>query len=89
MQHYEEIEKMLSKYNIHVAYLASGMKKSQRNSTLEKIASGEIDLVVATHSVISESVRFKNLGITIIDEEHKFGVIQRQALREKAKERST
>lgn len=86
VQHYEEIEKMLSKYNIHVAYLASGMKKSQRNSTLEKIASGEIDLVVATHSVISESVRFKNLGITIIDEEHKFGVIQRQALREKAKE---
>ena len=66
-----------------VAWLAGGQKKKERAAMLERIASGEAALVVGTHAVIQEQVRFRNLALAVIDEQHRFGVAQRLALRQK------
>lgn len=83
-QHYQEFKKYLEPAGIHVVLLTSGMKKKERDIALSKIESGEAQVVVGTHSVISQDVVFKALAMTIVDEEHRFGVNQRQLLREKA-----
>lgn len=83
-QHYQEFKKYLEPVGIHVVLLTSGMKKKERDVALSKIESGEAQVVVGTHSVISQDVIFKALAMTIVDEEHRFGVNQRQLLREKA-----
>ncbi|ADV01688.1 ATP-dependent DNA helicase RecG [Alicycliphilus denitrificans] len=66
-----------------VAWLAGGQKKKERAAMLERIASGGAALVVGTHAVIQEQVRFRNLALAVIDEQHRFGVAQRLALRQK------
>ncbi|MBS0390535.1 MAG: ATP-dependent DNA helicase RecG [Proteobacteria bacterium] len=66
-----------------VAWLVGGQKKKERAAMLECIASGQAALVVGTHAVIQEQVRFKNLALAVIDEQHRFGVAQRLALRQK------
>jgi ATP-dependent DNA helicase RecG len=67
-----------------VAWLTGSQKKKERQAMLERIASGEAALVVGTHAVIQEQVQFAKLGLAIIDEQHRFGVAQRLALREKS-----
>ena len=67
-----------------VAWLTGSQKKKERNDMLARIASGEAALVVGTHAVIQEQVQFARLGLAIIDEQHRFGVAQRLALRDKA-----
>mgnify|MGYP003340360537 FL=1 len=77
------LEPLLKPLGKRVAWLTGSQKKKERTEMLEGIASGEAALVVGTHAVIQEQVHFKNLALAIIDEQHRFGVAQRLALREK------
>lgn len=83
-QHYADLCAILEPVGFHIAYLGSNMKVKEKKAVLASIASGEANIIVGTHSVIGKSVEYKNLGITVTDEEHKFGVAQRAALVEKA-----
>jgi ATP-dependent DNA helicase RecG len=62
--------------------LTGGSSKSERTQALEQLASGEMNLVIGTHAVVQDDVRFKELGLVVVDEQHKFGVRQRSALRQ-------
>lgn len=77
------LEPLLAARGRRVAWLVGGQKKKQRTEMLADIESGEAALVVGTHAVIQEQVRFKNLALAVIDEQHRFGVAQRLALRQK------
>ncbi|WP_374412558.1 ATP-dependent DNA helicase RecG [Hydrogenophaga sp.] len=77
------LEPLLAPLGKRVAWLTGSQKKKQRTEMLELIASGEAALVVGTHAVIQDQVQFKNLALAIIDEQHRFGVAQRLALRSK------
>ncbi|MDZ4280953.1 MAG: ATP-dependent DNA helicase RecG [Hydrogenophaga sp.] len=77
------LEPLLAPLGKRVAWLTGSQKKKQRGETLALIASGEAALVVGTHAVIQDQVVFKNLALAIIDEQHRFGVAQRLALRGK------
>ncbi|WP_404301008.1 ATP-dependent DNA helicase RecG [Alicycliphilus denitrificans] len=77
------LEPLLAARGLQVAWLVGGQKKKVRAEMLERIASGQAALVVGTHAVIQEQVRFKNLALAVIDEQHRFGVAQRLALRQK------
>jgi ATP-dependent DNA helicase RecG len=86
-QHFRKLigwlEPLLTPLGKRVAWLTGSQKKKERTEMLALIASGEAALVVGTHAVIQEQVQFKNLALAIIDEQHRFGVAQRLALREK------
>ena len=77
------LEPLLAARGRKVAWLVGGQKKKDRTAMLALVASGEAALVVGTHAVIQEQVQFKNLALAIIDEQHRFGVAQRLALRKK------
>jgi len=77
------LEPLLAPLGKRVAWLTGSQKKKQRTEMLALIASGEAALVVGTHAVIQEQVQFRNLALAIIDEQHRFGVAQRLALRSK------
>jgi len=77
------LEPLLAPLGKRVAWLTGSQKKKQRNEMLALIVSGEAALVVGTHAVIQEQVQFRNLALAIIDEQHRFGVAQRLALRGK------
>lgn len=79
-QHYEGIQKDLAQFNIKVGYLRGGMKVKEKRELLQGIADGSIQIVIGTHAVIQDSVSFKNLGLVVIDEQHRFGVEQREKL---------
>lgn len=85
-QHYEELSSYAEKCGYTTVYLGGDLKAKERRDILSKIKSGEANFIVGTHAVISKEVEFKNLALTVVDEEHKFGVIQRDSLRAKAKE---
>lgn len=82
-QHFQKLVDWLTPHGIKVAWLIGTQKKAERTQMLDMIASGEAGLVVGTHAVIQEQVKFKQLGLVIIDEQHRFGVAQRLALRDK------
>jgi len=77
------LEPLLAARGQRVAWLVGGQKKKERTAMLALIESGEAALVVGTHAVIQDSVQFKNLALAVIDEQHRFGVAQRLALRKK------
>ncbi len=77
------LEPLLAARGQSVAWLVGGQKKKERSAMLERIENGQAALVVGTHAVIQEQVRFKNLALALIDEQHRFGVAQRLALRQK------
>lgn len=85
-QHYDDFTNFLAKFGYTVVFLHGGMKVREEKAALAKIASGEANVVVGTHSIFSDKVKFKKLGLTIVDEEHRFGVEQREGLKQKAKE---
>ncbi len=68
---------------VRVALLTGSLGARERRRTLEAIAAGEVDLVIGTHALITEGVRFNSLGLVVVDEQHRFGVEQRQRLRDK------
>jgi ATP-dependent DNA helicase RecG len=78
------LEPLLAPRGQRVAWLTGSQKKKERGEMLQLVASGEAALVVGTHAVIQDQVRFRNLALAIIDEQHRFGVAQRLALRGKA-----
>jgi ATP-dependent DNA helicase RecG len=81
-QHADTLAGLLEASRVRFAVLAGGTTKSERDRLLADIAAGTIDVVIGTHAVIQDDVRFKNLGLVVIDEQHKFGVRQRAALRQ-------
>ncbi len=89
-QHFHKLigwlEPILAPRGLRVAWLTGSQKKKERAAMVELIASGEAALVVGTHAVIQDQVQFKNLALAIIDEQHRFGVAQRLALRSKMRE---
>lgn len=82
-QHTENIKKLLSPLNIDIALLKSDLKKTDKETLIEEIKAGKYPLVIGTHALLEEEVRFKNLSYIIIDEQHRFGVEQRLKLRQK------
>lgn len=79
-QHYIEAEKLLAPFGIEVKLLTGSTKKKEREEILVKLSRGEPLLMVGTHALIEEKVEFKNLGMIITDEQHRFGVNQRAKL---------
>lgn len=82
-QHYLSITEMLKGSSVRVELLTGSMPGTDRESALGRIASGEVDLVIGTHALISDRVDFESLALVVIDEQHRFGVEQRAKLRVK------
>jgi ATP-dependent DNA helicase RecG len=85
-QHYINIHKMIEDTGLNICLMtgSKNMLRSEREALRHGIASGKINIVIGTHALIQEGVEFKNLGLAIIDEQHRFGVMQRALLRKKA-----
>jgi ATP-dependent DNA helicase RecG len=83
-QHYIGMSELLGDIGVKVGYLAGSIKGKKRDALLKELAAGEIHIVIGTHALIEDWVVFKNLGITVIDEQHKFGVDQRSRLWKKS-----
>lgn len=82
-QHYENVKKLLSNTNINIALLLGTTKKKEKETIYKDLKNGKIDLLIGTHALLSDKVSFKNLGLVITDEQHRFGVTQRESLRNK------
>ncbi len=82
-QHMESLTDVFSKTDVKVGLLTSSTKTAERRQILADLASGEMDIIVGTHSLIQDEIIFNDLSLAIIDEQHRFGVNQRKALREK------
>lgn len=85
-QHYKDIKAMVEPLGLTVSLLTSDVKGADKKKILDEIKAHKVDIVVGTHSCISKDVTYDNLGFVCTDEEHKFGVVQRQALIEKGEE---
>lgn len=83
-QHAETMNSLLSPFGISVGLLTGSVKASARKPLLEQIKSGEVDVVIGTHALFQPNVEFHKLGLAIIDEQHRFGVAQRQDLLKKS-----
>jgi ATP-dependent DNA helicase RecG len=88
-QHYLSMSEMLKGSSVKVELLTGSMPASERASAVARIGSGEVDLVIGTHALVSDSVAFHSLAIAVIDEQHRFGVEQRAKLRVKGGESSS
>jgi ATP-dependent DNA helicase RecG len=82
-QHFLNIRPLVEKLGLRTALLTSSLKKSQKETLGEEIHAGKIHMVIGTHALIQEGVEFQRLGLVIIDEQHKFGVLQRVSLKKK------
>ena len=76
-QHYATVSEMLSKIGVNVALLTGSTKKSEREIIHEQLISGKLNILIGTHAVLEDTVNFHNLGLVVIDEQHRFGVAQR------------
>lgn len=83
-QHYESISSMLQPYGVQVVYLDSSLKKKERSEVLDQISSGKAKLIIGTHACMGKDVIYHDLALTVVDEEHRFGVKQRANIIEKA-----
>lgn len=83
-QHYQSVTAMLDGSKVSIALLTGSLPAKVREARLAAIAAGEIDLVIGTHALLTETVQFKSLSLAVIDEQHRFGVHQRSALRDKS-----
>ena len=83
-QHAKTLDELLSPFGVSVALLTGHVKGAARSQLLDNLASGNVDVVVGTHALIQEKVAYHKLGFVVIDEQHRFGVKQRQALLEKS-----
>ena len=88
-QHFRKLSGWLTPLGIEVGWLSGSQKKSQRSQELAKTANGATMLIIGTHALFQEAVQFKQLGLVIIDEQHRFGVGQRLALRMKRKDENS
>ena len=81
-QHLQTLKKLLANTRVRLALWTGAVKGKERAETAEKIANGEVDIVIGTQAVVASKVPFKNLGLVVIDEQHKFGVRQRATLKQ-------
>lgn len=79
-QHLESFSKILERYGIRCELLISSVTKKKKEEIIEKLQSGEIDVLIGTHAILEENVVFKNLGFVVTDEQHRFGVRQRSKI---------
>lgn len=84
-QHYYSIKKLLDKYSIFTEIITGSMTKKEKEKIYERVKTGQIDLLIGTHSLLNENNVFNNLGLVITDEQHRFGVNQRFTLEDKSK----
>ena len=84
-QHLESFTEILEKYNIRCELLISSITKKKKEEILEKLKNGEIDVLIGTHAILEDNVIFKNLGLVVTDEQHRFGVRQRSKIASKGK----
>jgi ATP-dependent DNA helicase RecG len=82
-QHYRKIAAWLQPLGIEVAWLTGSLKKREKDSAIARVAAGETTIAIGTHALIEDKVEFARLGLAIVDEQHRFGVRQRLALKEK------
>ena len=82
-QHLENFKNILEKLDIKCELLISGITKKKKEDILERLRNGDIDILIGTHAIIEENVVFKNLGLVVTDEQHRFGVKQRTRIAEK------
>ncbi|MFW5865217.1 MAG: ATP-dependent DNA helicase RecG [Candidatus Izemoplasmataceae bacterium] len=85
LQHYQTIKTHLKDFPIKIAYLSGSTKKDDRKQIIEQLKNNEIDILIGTHALFSQDVRYHKLGLVITDEQHRFGVNQRKALAFKAR----
>jgi len=83
-QHYAKLREPLEALGARVAWLSGSLKESGKREVRARVAAGEVDLLIGTHALIEDSVEFVRLGLAIVDEQHRFGVAQRLALRARA-----
>lgn len=83
MQHFETMKEILKDFDINISLLTGSLSKKEKDFIHEGLKSGKIDMVVGTHALIQEEVVYKNLGLVITDEQHRFGVLQRTCFQNK------
>ena len=79
-QHFASSMKLLSSFGITSDFLVGGLTPKQKNDVKARLKNGDISVIIGTHALIEDTVHFENLALTIIDEQHRFGVEQRRAL---------
>ena len=82
-QHFHSFHEYFQKYDINCELLISNIKAKEKKQLYDNLSNGDIDIIVGTHALIQKNVKFKNLGLAIIDEQHRFGVDQRKGLQDK------
>lgn len=85
-QHFDELSKLLAGLDINIKILTGSTKIKERRIIDEELKNGELDILIGTHALIEDKVQFKNLALAVIDEQHRFGVVQRAKLRQKNKD---
>ena len=88
-QHFQYFCKFLKEFNFNIEIITSSTTKKQRKSIQEKLINGEINIVISTHAILEDDIKFYNLGLVIIDEQHRFGVLQRLKLINKGEDVDT
>lgn len=83
VQHYEEAKKIFSKFKLNIALLTSSTSNKDKKTIYEELENGKIDLIIGTQALIQENVKYKKLGLVITDEQHRFGVNQRDTFKGK------
>jgi ATP-dependent DNA helicase RecG len=79
-QHFKNISSLVKQFGIEVGELIGGQKKNERQTSLDRIKEGKTNIIIGTHAIIEDNVEFKRLGLVVIDEQHRFGVLQRSSL---------
>ncbi len=79
-QHFKTFSKLLNSFNIKIDLLISSVKKSEKEKIINSIKKGDTKILIGTHAIIEDNIEFNNLGLVVIDEQHRFGVIQRYKL---------
>ena len=85
-QHYQSVNEVLAPFGVKTEVLYSALSSAKKNEILQDVASGKIDILIGTHSMIQDTVTFHKLGLTIADEQQRFGVAQRKALKQKGEQ---
>lgn len=84
-QHYIEAERLLRDFNINIKLLCGSTTKKNKEEIKRELKEGKVDLIIGTHALIEDDVEFKNLGMVVTDEQHRFGVMQRNKLTNKGR----
>ena len=81
-QHYRTFKTRFSAFPVRIDYLSRFKSKKEQKETIKALSTGDIDIIIGTHSLLSKDISFHNLGLLIIDEEHRFGVRQKEKIKE-------